>query len=299
VRLQVGWMTIFAAAIFVWSDAAQAQGPATRDGLVPEKGPRTLLDALQGSGLASNQHSSEDEDRLEPDRPHFPEATTAAGKGRVILESGYTFNSNGSAFSSHGLPEALLRIGMFSDWFEFRVGQSFLHQRQLISGVTSTASGFQDLYLGAKLALVDQHGWLPAVALIPQMTVPTGARAVTAGRALPGLNTDFSWNIVKDFFSVEVLIAANRVPDQSGGSRLELGTGLTGSFELTKKLEAFIEWNAFYPTGGAGPAPPRHYLVGGLVYFISPNLAVDARVGAGLNHNSNDFLAGIGFAIRR
>lgn len=297
-RLQVNWMVIFAAAIFVWSDAAQAQSSATRDGAVSEKGPKTLLEAVQGS-RASNEHSSEDEDRLEPDRPHFPEASTAAGKGRVILESGYTFNSKGSAFTSHAFPEALLRIGMFTDWFEFRVGQSFLHQRQFLSGVTTTSNGFQDLYLGAKIAVMAQHGWLPAVALIPQTTVPTGARAVTVGRALPGLNTDFSWEIVKDFFSVEVLIATNRVPDEGGRSRLELGTGLTGTFQLTKKLEGFIEWNAFYPTDGIGPAPPRHYVVGGLVYFISPNLAVDARIGAGLNHSSNDFLAGIGFAIRR
>jgi hypothetical protein len=296
--LQVSWLTTFAAAFFVWSDAAQAQNAATREGMVPGQGPRTLLEALQGSP-ASNEHPSEEEDRIEPDRPHFPEATTAAGKGRVILESGYTFNSKGSAFASHNLPEALLRIGVFSDWFEFRVGQSFLHQRQLLSGVTTTANGFQDLYLGAKVAVMEQHGWLPAVALIPQTTVPTGARAVTADRTLPGLNTDLSWDIVKDFFSVEVLIATNRVRDEAGGSRLELGTGLTGSFQLTKKLEGFIEWDAFYPTGGIGPAPPRHYVVGGLVYFISPNLAVDARIGAGLNRSSNDFLAGVGFAIRR
>jgi hypothetical protein len=296
--LQVSFVTMFAAAIFVWSDAAQAQTSATRDGAESEKGPRTLLDALQGS-RTSKEHPSEDEDRLEPDRPHFPEASTTAGNGRVILESGYTFNSKGSAFASQTFPETLLRIGMFTDWFEFRVGQSFLHQRQLLSGVTSTANGFQDLYLGAKIALMEQHGWLPAVALIPQTTVPTGARAVTAGRTLPGLNTDFSWEIVKDFFGIELLIATNRVAVDGGGSRLELGTGLTGTFQLTKKLEGFIEWNAFYPAGSIGPAPPRHYVVGGLVYFISPNLAVDARIGAGLNHSSNDFLAGIGFAIRR
>src|SRR5262245_20843737 len=131
------------------------------------------------------------------------------------------------------------------------------------------------------------------------MTVPTGARAVTAGRTLPGLNANFAWDVVKDFFSLELLVANNRVKDEGGGSRHELATGLAGSFHLTKNLEGFIEWDAFYPTGGIGPAAPRHFAVGGLVYFITPNLAVDGRVGVGLNHSSNDFLVGVGFAVRR
>ena len=64
-----------------------------------------------------------------------------------------------------------------------------------------------------------QHGWLPAVALIPQISMPTGARIVTAGRTLPGLNADFALDIVKDFFSIEFLVATNRVKDEGGGAR--------------------------------------------------------------------------------
>jgi hypothetical protein len=29
-------------------------------------------------------------------------------------------------------------------------------------------------------------------------------------RTLPGLNADFAWDIVKDFFSIELLVATNR-----------------------------------------------------------------------------------------
>jgi hypothetical protein len=52
--------------------------------------------------------------------------------------------------------------------FEFRVGQNFLHQRQTVARATTTASGAQDLYLGMKLGLTEQRGWLPATVLIPQ-----------------------------------------------------------------------------------------------------------------------------------
>jgi len=36
-----------------------------------------------------------------------------------MLESGYTFAKQNSSFLSRSYPEALLRVGMFADWFEF------------------------------------------------------------------------------------------------------------------------------------------------------------------------------------
>jgi hypothetical protein len=111
------------------------------------------------------------------------------------------------------------------------------------------------------------------------------------------VNVDFGWEVIKDVFNIELLVANNFVQDELGNSRHELATGLTGVFQLTKKLELFAEWDAFYPTAGASPAS-RHYAVGGVVYFVTPNLQLDMRAGVGLNHNSNDFLAGVGFAAR-
>jgi len=145
---------------------------------------------LGSNGRRAEKDDPEEEERLDPDRPHFPEASTTVGKGRVVLESGYTFKEKGSSFFSHSYPEGLLRIGIFADWFEFRIGQNVFNQERTAAGVRTSASGPQDLYLGVKLALAEQKHYLPQIALIPQMTVPTGGRAVTAGRVLPGLNVD-------------------------------------------------------------------------------------------------------------
>jgi len=286
-------------ALAVLAGAAKAQSFPAAEPAAKDKGPKTLLEAILGSnsGEKSKDQLRED-DRLDPDRPHFPEASTTVGLGRTVLESGYTFTKKGASFSSHSAPEALLRVGMLAEWFEFRIGQNFVHEQQTVAGATTIASGAQDLYLGVKLALTEQKVFLPRIALIPQMTAPTGGSAVTAGRVLPGLNVDCSWDVIRDFFSIELLVANNLVRDDMRSSHFELATGLTGAFQLTKKLEAFIEWDAFYPTGGTNSIGPRHYAVGGLVYFITPNLAVDARAGVGLNDRSNDFLAGVGFAVR-
>ena len=110
-----------------------------------------------------------------------------------------------------------------------------------------------------------------------------------------------SWEIVKNFFSVEMLIANNQVvgtyASETGTSHFETATGITVAFQVTKKLEAFAEWDAIYQIDGSERGP-RHYAVGGLVYFISNNLEVDARAGVGLNDRSNSLIAGVGFAVR-
>jgi hypothetical protein len=263
--------------------------------------PKTLLNWMVGphERTEDKEEPEQEQERLDPDRPHLAEASTTVGKGRIVLESGYTFTEKGSSFSSHSYPEALLRIGMFADWFEFRVGQNVVNEAHTTAGVRTRGDGAQDLYLGVKLALTAQKQYLPQVALIPQITVPTGSKAVTAGRVLPGLNVDSSWEVIKDRFSIELLTAINRVADDIHHAHVEVTTGLTGVFQLTRALEAFMEWDAFYPIGTIVQASgPRHYAVGGLVYFITKDFEVDIRAGVGLNRQANDFLAGAGFAVR-
>jgi hypothetical protein len=44
--------------------------------------------------------------------------------------------------------------------------------------------------------------------------------------------------------------------------------------------------------------PEASTAVGGLVYFITKNVAIDIRAGWGLNRPANDVIAGTGFAVR-
>jgi outer membrane putative beta-barrel porin/alpha-amylase len=199
---------------------AQAQSFPAAEPIASERGPKTLLEGiLGGSENDKVKERSDEEDRLDADRPHFPEASTTVGKGRAILESGYTFTKKADTFLSHSAPEALLRVGMFADWFEFRIGQNFFHQRQTAAEVTTTASGPQDLYLGVKLGLTEQKGWLPATVVIPQMTIPTGSAAITARKVLPGVNVDCGWEVIKEVLNIEF---AHRQQFRSGrfGRRL-------------------------------------------------------------------------------
>jgi hypothetical protein len=281
----------------VYAGSVDEQWAAASSEAATETKPRKTL--FEWPGHIRGDDEEPEGHRLDPDRPHLPEASTAVGKGRIALESGYTFTQKGSSFTSQSYPEALLRIGMFADWFEFRIGQNFLSREQSVAGGRTSIHGAQDLYLGVKLALVQQQQYLPEIALIPQMTVPTGSGTVGAGTVLPGLNVDCAWEVIKHRFGIELLIATNRVQDDAHRASVELATGLTGVFGLTPSLEAFVEWDAFSPvTAATGATGMRHYAVGGLVYFITKDLEVDIRAGVGLNERANDFLAGTGLAIR-
>jgi Putative MetA-pathway of phenol degradation len=156
-------------------------GPGSSRG---KKSPKTFLEAATRNKDNTGTNEPNESQRLDPDRPHLPEASTTVGKGGMILEGGYTFNeSKVSSFSAQDAPEAIYRAGVLAEWFEVRIGENFLRPQRSISGQTSKLTGIQDLYLGAKVAVNGQKGYLPGIALIPQMTLPTGNHEVTGGKS--------------------------------------------------------------------------------------------------------------------
>jgi hypothetical protein len=235
--------------------------------------------------------------RIDPDRPHLPEASTTVGLGRAVLEAGYTYNTSGGFFPLHSFPEALLRIGVLADWLEVRITQNIVNQPTTDAfGFTSNTTGPTDLEIGVKLALTEQQKCLPESALVLQMTVPSGSKALSADRVLPGAHYNCTWEVIKDFLSVETVLIADGAVDDRGHTFTQFGDGVCAACDLTKKLEAFGELDSFYAAGDS--APPQHYFVAGLVYFITRNCEIDVRAGVGLNQHADGYLIGSGFAVR-
>jgi len=117
---------------------------------------------------------------------------------------------------------------------------------------------------------------------------------------MPGVNLDLAWEIVKDCFGMETVTSANGARDDAGHAFVNFAEGITAVFNLTQKLEAFIEYDLFVPLGAVAPeqAHLQEYIVGGFVYFLSNDLEVDIRAGVGLNNHASDYLLGTGFAAR-
>jgi len=263
--------------------------------------PKTLFEWAIGPEVEEKEDKGPD--TIVTDRPDFTEASSTVGLGRVQLEAGYTYfrdRSGGSTFVTQTYPEALLRIGVLADWFELRLGQTYVH-----SPITAFANrvehdtGFADLYVGAKLALTEQKAHLPETALILQGTLPTGAEDLTAGRLLPGINFLFGWDLIPDLLSAGGSLQANRAVDDDGHPFVLVGQSFTIGYTLTDQFGAYTEWFALYPSGATAPdTAPEHYFNGGFTYKVTPDFQLDIRAGVGLNKHAQDFFTGVGFAVR-
>jgi hypothetical protein len=247
---------------------------------------------------------------LDTDRPDFGAATTTVGKGRAILETGYTFyhdRGNEGNFTGHTYPDALLRLGMFAEWFEFRIGQSFSNLRTTpVAGAntpvgppTQVQTGAQDLYLGTKLALTEQKSYLPESVIILQSTVPSGSQDLTAGRVLPGIIYLYGWDIVENKLDFSGLFEADKVVDQSNNSYTQLAQTLEVRYYWTPKIRTFLEMLALYPVNATAPGVgPQYYAHPGFTYFVTNDLQLDFHVYIGLNRHATDFFGGPGLSVR-
>ncbi|MCP3695720.1 MAG: transporter, partial [Planctomycetaceae bacterium] len=202
------------------------------------------------------------------------EASSTVGRGVAQLEIGYTYtnDTNETTTRSHSFPEPLLRYGILADWLELRVAWNYAEEEM---GAVKV-SGSEDLYLGFKIGLTPQEGFLPEMAVIPQMTVPTGATGFTADQALPGVNWIYGWEI-NDRISTAGSTQFNRaIYDGSGDAYTEWAQSWTVAFGLTEKLGAYTEWYALFPHS-ADTAIPEQYFNGGFTWLFNDDLQWDVR----------------------
>lgn len=241
---------------------------------------------------------------LQTDRPDFGAATTAVGRGRAVLETGYTLfhdRSQGELFTGHSYPDAVLRIGMFTDWFEFRIGQTFSNFKTTpgVAGVPTREDGAQDLYLCVKFALTEQKGCLPETAMMLQSLVPTGSDELTAGQMLPAVTYLFGWDFGETRWGLSGFFEAARLPDDSDHYYVQVAQGMNLRYQCTRRFAIFTEWVGLYPASAIDPGiGPQHYIHPGVLYLVSNNIQLDAHVFIGINEHAIDFFGGPGLSLR-
>lgn len=239
------------------------------------------------------------DDPLNSDRPDFTEASSTVGRGVSQLEMGYTYfldKDSGSRIVSHSFPEILFRQGFLADWFELRVGWTFNAESQTLSGATHKSRGSDDLYTGFKLGLTPQQGWMPEMALVPQMSVPLGS-SFSAERFLPGVNWLYGWDINERFSmagSSQYNLSVDGSTDRVYG---EFAQSWTTGVSITEKLGGYAEWFVLVPAG-ADEVHTEHYVDGGLTYRWTNNLQFDIRAGRGLSTGATDLFLGAGLVAR-
>jgi len=277
------------------------ESACARNGCCP---PECLLDRktlFSWDGLDNADDAGDEEEPIKTDRPDFTESSSTVGRGTIQLESGYTFihdSSGGVEVSVHSFPEMLWRVGVLADWLELRLGWNYSVERVRVGGAAATADGAEDLYLGIKLALTEQDGILPEMALMPQMTVPTGARVFMSDEVMPGLNWLYSWDL-NECISAGGSTQANRAIEGSGNFYTEFAQSATIGYTLTERLGAYTEWFALFPHEAVDPdTEVEHYFNGGFTFLVNNNVQLDIRAGLGLNEAADNFFTGSGASFR-
>lgn len=260
---------------------------------------KTLLQWSYGTSFSGGPASMDEP--LQSDRPDFTEASTTVGRNVYQVEMGYTFTldqARGEESVQHSFPEMLWRIGLFAEWFEFRIQYNYGANDSAVLGVPVQPgqSGSQDLYLGTKIGLTPQEAFLPEMAVIIQMTVPSGSPSQTAGEVMPGVNWLYGWDI-NDFLSLGASTQANRAIDDLGVFYTQFAQSITVGYSLTEKLRAYTEWYVFIPNGRT-VARIQHYADGGFTYHVTNNFQLDIRAGVGLNEAADNLFAGAGTVLR-
>ena len=246
---------------------------------------------------------------LVADRPDFTEAAATVGRGVFQLEFGYTYEHDrpeggrGGVWT-HSLGEPLLRVGVFGEGLELRLGLSPVSAGAGTDGRNITETGMEDLYLGVKLVLAEQEGLRPAMAVLPQVTVPAGSDAFTSDRTLPGVNFIYGWDVTEDV-ALSGSTQMNRALSDAGGGAgrggeveyAEWAQSAVAGFSVGARAGVYAEWFAFFYAESEGTRA-QHYANGGFTWRFSDDLQWDIRAGVGLNESATDFFAGTGLVVR-
>jgi len=228
---------------------------------------------------------------ISTDRPSFSLGPGTIPKGRVQFETGYTFSFEDAHpnVKTHTFPETLIRLGL-TDIAELRVEWPIL---TFIDNGTSV-HGLRDLGLGFKIQVFQQQGLRPRVSFAGRLSIPTGDKDFSSDRVDP------EWRTILTYALNERMGLFGNVnigsPTSQGTRFVQVSSSLGLSGSLWHRLTGFVEYFGLYPREAAGGS--GHFLQTGVLYLLSHNVQLDARVGGGLTRGTDDLFTGAGISWR-
>src|SRR6185295_17233919 len=121
-----------------------------------------------------------------------------------------------------------------------------------------------------KIGLTPQEGILPAMAVVPQMSVPTGSEAFTSKTVMPGLIWCYQWEITK-VVSLGMSTEIDRERDDNGNVFTQFDQSASVGYQLNKDLSAYTEVFLLSPSGHT-IEKVQYYFDGGFAYHITNNV---------------------------
>ena len=225
--------------------------------------------------------------QISADRPSFGENIGLIPQGYFEAEGGFRFDDDQGGGQSYTPASSVLwRTGVASN-IELRLG---------FDGYTFNDPGHSgpgNASVGAKIHLVDEGRYIPALDVLPTVSLPVGDHQIASPKAEPELH--FIWN---KYLSENITLGGNlnfaeRAADDKSYYR-EIAASIAGGYSLTDNLSSYIEYYGIFPEGRDRRA--SDVIDGGLSYLTSDRTQLDIYAGTGLNNSESNVYAGFGIA---
>lgn len=225
------------------------------------------------------------------DRPSFSTAPLLVPPGRVQLETGATVTHVDDGTDTIGLPEALLRVGV-DERFELR---ALAPGWSSVSSPGSDRSGWNDLGFAVKGLLVPREGLVPDLGVEAFVSADTGEPGFGSGRTDGGVKLLLGQALDDASYVVANLVLAGR--SVAGERVTQRAASLYASRALSARASVFAEWYGIDPIAPGASSRSAQSVAAGCQFLPTPRLALDARIGAGLDDAADDLFVGIGAAF--
>lgn len=234
---------------------------------------------------------------ISTDRPTASASPGLVPRRTLQFEAGYTFSrleANGERSDSQQAPNLLTRYGI-NERVEARLYVTGWTFERASSG---SEDGFNNVILGAKIALAEERGGRPQMGLLVGVSLPAGSGEFTSDYAIPEVLFLAAHSLTRRIGLTYNLGPTFVRSKDDNGTRTDVNlnyavalSGATGG-----PISLFGEFYGAFIL--EGDRLDRHSFQTGATVLLTQNFQIDFRLGAGLVDNEPDWLVGAGLAFR-
>lgn len=247
---------------------------------------------------------------MDTDRPNVTNTPHTIDMGHVQIETGLfdVAHAHDAAAGSDDSTDTLalghvnVRLGVL-DTLEVNAAidaRDFLWNRDRATGRSTQANGVGDLVVGGKLNLWGDEGsdapWATALALQPQIKIPTARGAIGNRHGEYFFGVPFLVNLVADFHLGLQTILSRERNDANTGTVTGWRNSASVDHVLFGQLDAYLEYAAHVTTERGAPA--QQTIDTGATYPLTDNVVLDTGVAFGVTRAAPAFEWTAGFSVR-
>ena len=235
---------------------------------------------------------SDAQSTISTDRPQITSSSIVVPCGSLQFENGFQETSGGGE-ETYDFPETSIRFGIFRKTeLRYMVPDYYWN----FATGAGAATGLGDMSLGFKQQLGPTKGGFD-VSLIPSVSFPTGANAISSHGYDPTVQFPWSRGLSKNWTVAGMFSVAwpTQATENGGTKRNVTGQGsVYFDRQLTSPWDAWVEYSGSFPQRGG----PQNIIDFGTSYKISPHQQLDFHCGFGLSSAAASHFIGFGYSVR-